>query len=134
MLCVGRWVFLLAESNEERGLARMLLTETKGEEREREEEPEQFFARYILTRAFENEQDAGDQPVLKIGLIGPNTAYELIHLKAGNPGDNLFMVRVASYPSKGVEDWIKTSIFSTRHEASTYIYYLKSDAMPAQIL
>ncbi len=112
----------------------MLSTETTGKEREREEEPEQFFAKYILTRAFENEQGARDQTVLKIGLVGPNTAYELIRLKAGDVEDDLFMVRVASYPSKGVEDWVRTAIFSARHQASTYIYYLKSNGAPAQIL
>ena len=112
----------------------MLLTETTGKEREREEEPEQFFARYILTRAFENEKGARDQTVLKMGLVGPNTAYELIQLKACDVGDDLFMVRVASYPSKGVEDWLRTAIFSARHEASTYICYLKSNGAPAQIL
>lgn len=112
----------------------MLLTETTGKEREREEEPEQFFARYILTRAYENEQDARGQAVLKMGLVGPNTAYELIRLKAGDMGDDLFMVRVASYPSKGVEDWVRTAIFSARHEASAYIYYLRSNSAPAQVL
>ena len=112
----------------------MLLTETTGKEREREEEPEQFFSRYILTRAFENEQGARNQAVLKMGLVGPNTAYELIQLKAGDLEDDLFMVRVASYPSKGVEDWVRTAIFSARHQAFTYIYYLRSNGAPAQIL
>jgi hypothetical protein len=104
----------------------MLLTETMGHERELEEEPEQFFAKYILTRAFENERGRRSQAVLKVGLVGPNTAYEIHLLKAADNGDDLFMVRVASYPSKGVEDWLKTTIFSIRQEAFAYVYYLRT--------
>ena len=67
----------------------MLLTETMGHEQEQgtEEEPEQFFARYILSRSFENERGRRGQTVLKVGLVGPNTAYEIILLKAADTGE-----------------------------------------------
>ena len=110
----------------------MLLTEAMGKAQEKEEEPEQFFARYILTRAFKNEE-AGPRPtVLRVGLVGSNTAYELSRIKAADDGEDLFMVRVASYPSRGVEDWSRSAIFSARHEARTYIHILKYDGVSAQ--
>lgn len=110
----------------------MLLTETRGKEQEGEEKPEEFFARYILSRAFENEQDSLGSTVLTIGLAGPNTAYELARLKAADAGDDLFMVRVASYPSRGIDDWMRTAVFSAQHEAYTYIHYLKSTVARAK--
>jgi hypothetical protein len=110
----------------------MLLTEVMGMEQEKIEEPEQFFARYILTRAFENDA-AGPRPtVLAVGLVDPNTAYELARIKAADDGEDLFMVRVASYPSRGVDDWVRSAIFSARHEARTYIHFLKSEGVSAQ--
>lgn len=111
----------------------MLLTEPMGHEQEQEDEPEQFFAKYILTRAFEHERGRRRQAILKIGLVGPNTAYEIHLLKAADTGDDLFMVRVASYPSKGVEDWVKTAIFSTRQEAFVYVYYLRTTGVSTDL-
>ena len=112
----------------------MLLTETMGHEQETEEEPEQFFAKYILTRAFENDRNRCGQAVLKVGLVGPNTAYQILHLKAADAGDELFMVRVASYPSRGVEDWMRTTIFSTRQEAFVYVYYLRTSGVSSDLV
>lgn len=109
----------------------MLLTEAKEKERKKEEEPEEFFAKFILTRAFESEQDSLLPKALQVGLINPNTAYELACYRAADTGEDLFMVRIASYPSKGIEDWVKSGIFSTRHEAQTYIHYLKLDGSRA---
>lgn len=109
----------------------MLLTKTTGKEHAKEEGPEQFFARYILTRAFENEEKLVGPSVLRVGLVSPNTAYELSHLRGADMDTDLFMVRVASYPTKGIEDWIRTGIFSALHEANTYIYYLKSGGVVA---
>lgn len=109
----------------------MLLTEAVGVELEKEEEPEQFFAKYILTRAFASEM-AGPRPtVLGVGLMGPSTAYELARIEATDEGEDLFMVRVASYPSRGVNDWVRTAIFSAHHEARTYIHFLRSDGVSA---
>ena len=113
----------------------MLLTEAMGktqEKQEKEVEPEQFFARYILTRAFKNEVAKPRPTVLRVGLVSPNTAYELAQIKAADDGDDLFMVRVASYPSRGVADWSRSAIFSARHEARTYIYFLKSEGASAR--
>ena len=110
----------------------MLLSETAGKKQEREEKPEEFFARYILIRAFENDQTSPGQEVLGVGLINPNTAYELVLLKVAGTGDDLFMVRVASYPSRGIEDWVRTAFFFAQYEALTYIYYLKSAFKRAQ--
>ena len=104
----------------------MLLTETTGKEQQKEEKPEEFFAKYILSRAFEGEQDGAGPEVLQVGLIDPNTAYELALCESTDTGEELFMVRVASYPSKGIQDWIKTGIFSTMRQAQAYIYYLRS--------
>jgi hypothetical protein len=101
----------------------MLLSEAR--EQEREVKPEEFFARFILNRAFESEQDAREPDVLQVGLINSNTAYELGRCEANGAGQELFIVRIASYPSKGIEDWVKSGIFSTRHEAQTYVHYLK---------
>ncbi len=101
----------------------MLLSEAR--EQEREVKPEEFFAKFILNRAFESEQDARDPDVLQVGLINSNTAYELGRCEANGAGQELFIVRIASYPSKGIEDWVKSGIFSTRHEAQTYVHYLK---------
>ena len=109
----------------------MLLTATKGKQ-VREENPEQFFAKYILSRAFEGEATPRDRAVLTVGLVGPNTAYELSLVKSTDTDEELFMVRVASYPSRGMEDWVRTAIFSARHEARAYIYYLKSNGMSTQ--
>ncbi len=110
----------------------MLLTEARGKEQVKEEVPEQFFAKYILTRAFEDEAAAQGRDVLTVGLVGPNTAYELSLLEPVDTEEDLFMVRVASYPSRGIDDWIRTAIFSARHEAREYIYHLKSNEVSAQ--
>jgi hypothetical protein len=102
------------------------------EKQAKEEEPEQFFARYILTRAFKNEVAKPRPAVLRVGLVSPNTAYELTRIRAADDGDDVFMVRVASYPSRGVADWSRSAIFSVRHEARTYIHFLKSEGVSAQ--
>ncbi len=110
----------------------MLSFETTAREQEKEENPEEFFAKYILVRAFENEQASPGQEVLRVGLLNPNTAYELASLRAADTGENLFMIRFASYPSRGIEDWVRTAFFFTRSEALAYIYYLRSAARQAQ--
>ncbi len=110
----------------------MLLTETKKKKQEEEEKPEEFFARFILTRAFEEEENGHRPEALKVGLLNPNTAYELASCRASDTGDPLFMVRIASYPSRGIEDWVKFGIFSTRREAQTYVHFLKRGGLKAR--
>lgn len=109
----------------------MLLTGAEPKEQEKEEKPEEFFARFILTRAFENEQNALGPMTLQVGLINPNTAYELGLCRASDTGQDLFIVRIASYPSRGIDDWVKSGIFSTRHEAQAYVHYLKLGGLRA---
>jgi hypothetical protein len=110
----------------------MLLLKAKSREPKREERPEEFFARYILSRAFEGEQEVPGSILLEIGLINPKTAYELTRLKDPETGEKAFMLRTASYPSSGIEDWMRGSIFNARHEAHTYIHYLRSTTAQVQ--
>lgn len=87
---------------------------------------EEARAKSILRRAFGSGRSALTPTVLEVGLIRQDTAFELSTGKVSDPDfEEIYIVRVASWPDRSVDDRVGSRAFQHRHAAAAYIDYLK---------
>jgi len=86
---------------------------------------EEVLAEDTVKKAFGGSR--GALKVLETGPIGPDAVYELSSGSVPHTGEEFYAVNVSSLrPGNGLDNWLMSGVFWSRHEAVTYIHYLKS--------
>ena len=102
-------------------------TKDERKQQKRRKEQQEGPAKDILNKVFNSEQNTPVPKVLQVGLIDSNITYELARGNVRDTNEDFYTVRIASHtPGKRLEDLLMSGIFATRHEAQSYIEYLRS--------
>jgi hypothetical protein len=80
-----------------------------------------------VRKAFGTDRNAPEIKVLQSGFINPDLSYVLASGKVPHTHENFYAVNVSTGASgTGLDSWLVSGVFWTRHEAQSYIHYLKS--------
>jgi hypothetical protein len=83
-----------------------------------------------VRKAFGSERNAPEIRVLESGIINPNVTYILVNGKVPHTREDFYAVNVSTItPDNGLDNWLASGVFWTRHEAKSYIQYLKSEGV-----
>jgi len=104
----------------------MLATEKSCKEQGSRPEKNEVLAEDNVRKAFESELNAPVIEVLQVGFISPSVTYELTHLKTPHTNDDFYAVNISNHrPGSELDNWLMSGVFWTRHEAESYIHYLR---------
>jgi len=105
----------------------MLAIRNEEKHERRRENQKRTVASDIVRKSFAAKRSTPVTSLLEVGTINSDTSYELTYGSVPDTGDRFYTVKVAHRnPIRRVENWLMSGVFWTRHEAQSYIAYLRS--------
>ena len=87
--------------------------------------------RDIISRILENRQNSALPKIIQAGLIDSNITYELGRGRIPDSEKSYYTLKVTSHRREAdLEDVLMSGVFLTRHDAQSYIDYMKSRSGP----
>jgi hypothetical protein len=109
----------------------MTLTSEERKHQSSRKERQGFNGRDILSKIFNNTQNTPPPRVLQVGLIDSGITYELARGNVTDTERDYYTVRIAAHRhDTKSEDLLMSGVFATRHDAQSYIDYLKAKNGP----
>jgi len=92
---------------------------------------EEINNRDILSKIFGDKQNSALPRIVQAGLIDSNITYELARGRIPDSEKAYYTLRVTSHRrDTNAEDVLMSGVFLTRHDAQSYIDYMKSRSGP----
>ena len=111
----------------------MPLTEKEREHQRTQKLPQHTNGRDILNEIFIDKHAPAFPKVIQAGLIDADITYELARGKVPDTDKEYYTLKITSHRrDTEAESILMSGVFLTRHDAQSYIDYLKSKSGPPQ--